>query len=66
LPAGFFVAIDGKQAGPFDMATLANQAKAGTLTRETLVWKQGMAAWSPAGTVADMASVFATLPPPLP
>ncbi|MEY3231316.1 MAG: hypothetical protein RL689_1405 [Planctomycetota bacterium] len=66
LPAGFFVAIDGKQAGPFDMATLANQAKAGTLTRETLVWKQGMAAWAPAGTVADMASVFATLPPPLP
>jgi membrane protease subunit (stomatin/prohibitin family) len=66
LPAGFFVAIDGKQAGPFDMATLANHAKAGTLTRETLVWKQGMAAWSPAGTVADMASVFATLPPPLP
>ena len=45
LPAAvaFHAAIDGASAGPFDMAALAAQVKAGKITRKSLVWKKGMA-----------------------
>jgi hypothetical protein len=62
----YFVAVEGKQSGPFDMQTLASQAASGRLTRDTLVWAQGMAQWTPAGQVAALASIFASVPPPLP
>ena len=62
----FFVAINGQQAGPFDMGTLGGQARGGTLTRDTLVWCDGMASWSPAGSVTELAPLFGGMPPPLP
>lgn len=61
-----FVALNGQQAGPFDSAALQQMAQSGQLTRETLVWKQGMASWTAAGQVTELASVFGTVPPPLP
>ncbi|HPX60251.1 MAG TPA: SPFH domain-containing protein [Deltaproteobacteria bacterium] len=61
-----FVALNGQQAGPFDAAALQQMAQSGQLTRETLVWKQGMAGWTAAGQVGELASVFGTVPPPLP
>jgi len=64
--ATYFVAIEGKQTGPFDMQTLASQAAAGRLTQQTLVWTQGMAQWTPAGQVAALSGLFANVPPPLP
>ncbi|MBK8907140.1 MAG: SPFH domain-containing protein [Rhodospirillales bacterium] len=65
-PQAFFVAIDGQQQGPFILQALEERAASGILTRETLVWRQGMASWTPAGDVADLANVFAKVPPPLP
>ncbi len=64
--AQWYLGVGGQQQGPFDVAGLAAQAAGGTLTRTTLVWRTGMAAWTPAGEVAELASVFATIPPPLP
>jgi membrane protease subunit (stomatin/prohibitin family) len=64
--ATYFVAVEGKQTGPFDMQTLASQAAAGRLTQQTLVWTQGMAQWTPAAQVPALASIFASAPPPLP
>jgi membrane protease subunit (stomatin/prohibitin family) len=64
--ATYFVAIEGKQTGPFDMQTLASQASMGRLTQQTLVWTQGMAQWTPAGQVPALAGIFANVPPPLP
>jgi membrane protease subunit (stomatin/prohibitin family) len=64
--ATYFVAIEGKQTGPFDMQTLTAQAAAGRLTQQTLVWTQGMAQWVPAGQVSALAGIFANVPPPLP
>ncbi len=62
----YFVAVGGKQSGPFDEQALAQMAQAGTLQRDTLVWKTGMAAWQQAGQVAELANVFGSTPPPLP
>ncbi|MBL8758293.1 MAG: SPFH domain-containing protein [Phycisphaerae bacterium] len=65
LPAAvaFYVGVNGQQAGPFDLATLTAQAHAGQLSRDALVWKPGMPAWTPAAQVPDLAPLF---PPPMP
>jgi membrane protease subunit (stomatin/prohibitin family) len=64
--AAWFVGIGGQQAGPFDAAALAGHVAGGRLTRETLVWKAGMANWTPAGQVAELAALLGQVPPPLP
>ena len=61
-----FVAVNGAQTGPFDMAGLQAQVAGGTLRRDSLVWRQGMAAWAAAADQADLAGLFANTPPPLP
>lgn len=66
LGAAFFVAVNNQQQGPFDPGMLSTMAKGGQLTRDTLVWKQGMAAWVKAGEVAELAAVFTSTPPPIP
>jgi membrane protease subunit (stomatin/prohibitin family) len=62
----FFVAINGQQQGPMDLPTLKLRAESGQLTRETLVWKQGMPNWTAAGEVAELKGFFDNVPPPLP
>ncbi|MBK8325169.1 MAG: SPFH domain-containing protein [Betaproteobacteria bacterium] len=62
----FHVAVNGQQAGPFDANALAQQAASGQLTRASLVWKAGMAQWSKAGDVPELAMLFANMPPPVP
>ena len=68
LPAAmaFHVAINGQQAGPFDMMALQAQASSGGLKRDSLVWKAGMAQWSKAGEVPELAALFTSMPPPIP
>jgi membrane protease subunit (stomatin/prohibitin family) len=67
LPAGeWFAALGGQQQGPFDLAALAGHASSGALTRDTLVWRTGMTAWTAAGQVGELTGVFAHVPPPLP
>jgi membrane protease subunit (stomatin/prohibitin family) len=65
-PVQFFVAINGQQQGPFNIAQLTQMATNGQFTRESLVWMQGMSGWTQAGQVQVLSSVFAAVPPPLP
>ncbi len=62
----FYVAIGGQQAGPFPLGQIGPMVADGRVTRETLVWAQGMAGWTPAAEVAALASLFSAVPPPLP
>jgi len=62
----FHVAVGGQSAGPYDMANLKQQMQTGQITRETLVWKEGMSQWTPAGQVTELASLFGSTPPPIP
>jgi len=62
----YFLAIDGRQAGPYDISGLGSQIDSGTLTRRTLVWTEGMPEWKPAGQVSALNSLFAGSPPPIP
>src|SRR5262245_11474969 len=64
--ASWYIAVNGAQQGPYDQATLAQYAAAGTLNAGTLVWQRGMAAWRAASDVPQVAALFADAPPPLP
>jgi hypothetical protein len=62
----FHLVINGQQAGPFDMNTLAGMLSQNQLTKETLVWRQGMSGWIAAGQVPELTHLFAATPPPIP
>jgi len=62
----FFVAVNGQQTGPFDLNALRGQVSGGGLTRDSLVWKQGMSAWGKASEQPDLAALFSAMPPPVP
>jgi hypothetical protein len=53
-----FVALNGQQAGPFDLPTLQQMVRYGQLTLDTLAWQQGMPAWATAGSMAALAPLF--------
>ena len=59
----YHVAINGQAAGPFDIATLQQMVASGQLTAASLVWKNGMAQWTPAGTVSELQHLFPPAPP---
>ena len=62
----FYVTVGGQTTGPYDVQTLTNQARSGQLTRSSLVWKQGMTNWQPAGDVPELQEIFGSIPPPPP
>ncbi|HET9947760.1 MAG TPA: SPFH domain-containing protein [Longimicrobiales bacterium] len=66
LQPRYWVAVEGRQTGPFDADAMAEQVRSGALTRETLVWTEGMPEWAPAAEVEAVAKLFGPVPPPLP
>jgi hypothetical protein len=60
------IAVNGQTTGPITMPQLAQAIATGQVTPETLVWTPGMAAWTPAGQVPQLAGQFAATPPPPP
>lgn len=62
----FFIANNGQQQGPYEMPMLGQLIKGGQVNQQTLVWREGMAAWTPAGQVAELSSLFGSVPPPVP
>ena len=59
-----FLYIGGQQYGPYDYKTLKQFVPTGQLTQQTMVWQQGMAAWTPAGQVPELQALFAPQMPP--
>ncbi len=68
LPAAvsFFVAVGGQQQGPYALEQLVAAFAQGQLGGDTLVWTQGMPAWSPASQVPQLVAALGALPPALP
>lgn len=61
----YHVAVNGAQQGPFTVEVLS-QMVGGALTPDSLVWSAGMEAWTRAGDVPALKSLFAPVPPPIP
>jgi len=69
LASGFHVLVDNKQQGPVPMDQLQQMATDGTVTKDTMVWKDGMADWAKAGEQQELQNFFVVsppLPPPVP
>lgn len=62
----YFVALNGQQNGPFDMQTMKQMAAQNQITKETLVWREGMASWLPINDLVELVSIFGSVPPPIP
>jgi len=62
----FFVLIKNEQNGPFDLTKLNELIINGTINKDTLVWKKGMANWDSARNQVELANFFNATPPPPP
>ena len=62
----YHVSVNGQTAGPFNWQQLQQMVQNGQLTKNTHVWKQGMAGWEVAGSVQELANLFGAVPPPPP
>lgn len=62
----YHIAVNGQATGPFNLATLTEMATTGAFTKDSLVWKQGMAGWAKAETVPELQTAFISNLPPIP
>ena len=53
-----YIVAEGSQAGPFTEQELVKLIQNDLLKKETLVWKAGMANWTPAAQVPDVNKLF--------
>lgn len=66
-PALWHVAVNGQSQGPYGMEQLTAAIASGQVTSTTLVWTAGMAGWTAAGQVPQLAASFGPpSPPPVP
>jgi hypothetical protein len=61
--SGFFVAVDGKQKGPFDISRLKKMMSEGKFSEDNLVWKEDMENWMRAGDIEELSKLFNSAPP---
>jgi membrane protease subunit (stomatin/prohibitin family) len=62
----YFVVTNGQQTGPFTEQVLGQMIQSNQVTKDTMIWSAGMAAWTAAGQVTAVSKYFAQAPPPLP
>ena len=62
----YMIYDNGQQTGPFTIPQWQQMVAEGKLTKQTYVWKSGMANWAFAGTVEELGMLFITNTPPPP
>ena len=62
----WYAESQGQRVGPMPRTQLDSMVTSGQVTPQTLVWREGMSAWTPAGQVAELGESFKKVPPPLP
>ncbi|MFQ5463673.1 MAG: SPFH domain-containing protein [Phycisphaerae bacterium] len=60
------IAVNGQTTGPFSHAQLAERIGRGEVTSSTLLWTPGSTGWQQAGTIPQLAPLFAGAAPPPP
>ena len=62
----YFVLINNQQNGPFSVDSIKLMVGQNQISRETLVWKEGMTQWERLIDQDDLRGLFASIPPPPP
>lgn len=60
-----YVGIDGVQHGPLSESDIVSLVQQKRITKDTLAWLPGMAAWKPIEQVPEVLRIIAMTPPPL-
>lgn len=66
--ANWYIAVDNQQSGPFSLAQIQQYIQSGQVNASTMVWKNGMPAWTAALQVPELSVSLASnpQPPPMP
>jgi membrane protease subunit (stomatin/prohibitin family) len=62
----YYLVVDGKRAGPYDLGELKEQAENGSLQPDTLVWRGGLRKWRVAKEFEEVAVALEHIPPEIP
>jgi|TARA_B110000208_G_C11758646_1_gene426068 membrane protease subunit (stomatin/prohibitin family) len=62
----YFVLINNEQNGPHTIDNIRILINKGEVTKETLIWKEGMEGWTNIMEQNDLKSIFGSIPPPPP
>lgn len=62
----YFIVINNQQTGPHTLDSIKNLILQGHVTRESLVWREGMMEWRNILQQPDLNPLFQSIPPPLP
>jgi len=66
LEIKLFIAVGGQQYGPYNMDMCKQMAQGGQLTPQSMVWMEGMPAWTPASQVPALQALFVPASPAMP
>lgn len=59
----YHIAVNGQATGPYNINVLQQMVAACQFTVDSLVWKNGMAAWEKAGNIDELKTLFNAMPP---
>lgn len=65
LPQMYYVAIEGQQVGPLNDSELSRLIAQKQVSKDSLAWMPGMAAWQPIEQIPAILKIVALTPPPL-
>ena len=54
----YHLSVAGTNYGPYTTSQLQQYVQTGQVTRDSLLWREGMAAWLGAGQIAELAHLF--------
>lgn len=57
----YYIEINGQQSEALSFEELKNQ----NISKDTLIWFEGLADWSKAGSIDELAELFKNIPPPI-
>ncbi|UVM56096.1 GYF domain-containing protein [Pseudomonas sp. B21-012] len=58
----YHLSVAGSNYGPYTSSQLQQYVQTGQITRDSLLWREGMAAWLSAGQILELAHLFAPAP----
>ncbi len=61
----WYYSKNGTQLGPVEQGELVARMATGEVTASDLVWREGMADWTPSGQINELRVLVAAAPPPL-
>lgn len=65
IPEAYYVAIDGRQDGPYGGTEIARLVLEKKVTARTMAWKAGTEGWKPTGEFPELLCLISLAPPEL-